>query len=57
MKQIGPPVGARLLSTRLVQRWLGHGFDIACATNWIASNDLPNIKQVIAHGSGADLTV
>ena len=45
------------LGRRLVQRWLDHGFDMAYATNWIASNDLPNIKEVIAHSSGADLTI
>jgi pantothenate kinase len=45
------------LERRLIQRWLDHGFDIAYATNWIASNDLPNIKDVIARSSGADLTI
>ena len=45
------------LGRRLVQRWLDHGFDMAYATNWIASNDLPNIKEVIAHSGGADLTI
>jgi pantothenate kinase len=45
------------LERRLIQRWLDHGFDMAYATNWIASNDLPNIKDVIARSSGADLTL
>ena len=45
------------LERRLVQRWLDHGFDMAYATNWIASNDLPNIREVIAKSSGADLTI
>ena len=45
------------LERRLVQRWLDHGFDMAYATNWIASNDLPNIGEVIAKSSGADLTL
>ena len=45
------------LEKRLIQRWLDHGFDMAYATNWIASNDLLNIKEVIAKSSGADLTI
>lgn len=45
------------LERRLIQRWLDHGFDMAYATNWIASNDLPNIKQVIAKSSGAGLVI
>lgn len=45
------------LERRLVQRWLDHGFDMTYATNWIASNDLPNIKEVIAKSHGADLTI
>jgi pantothenate kinase len=45
------------LERRLVQRWLDHGFDMAYATNWIASNDLPNIREVIAKSGGADLTI
>ena len=43
------------LERRLVQRWLGHGFDLDYATNWIASNDLPNVREVIAYSRGADL--
>ena len=45
------------LERRLVQRWLGHGFDMAYATNWIASNDLPNIREVMAGSGAADLTI
>ena len=45
------------LERRLIQRWLDHGFDMAYATNWIASNDLPNIKHVIAKSSGAGLVI
>ena len=45
------------LERRSVQRWLDHGFDMAYATNWIASNDLPNMKEVIANSAAADLTV
>ena len=45
------------LERRLVQRWLDHGFDMTYASNWIAANDLPNIKEVIAKSSGADLTI
>ena len=50
-------VPIEVLEQRLVQRWLDHGFDMAYATNWIASNDLINIKEVIAKSSGADLTI
>ncbi len=45
------------LEQRLIKRWLGHGFDLAYAKNWIASNDLLNIKTVIEESAVADLTV
>ncbi len=45
------------LEQRLIKRWLDHGFDMAYAKNWIASNDLLNIKTVIAESDTADLTV
>jgi pantothenate kinase len=45
------------LEKRLVQRWLDHGFDMTYATNWIASNDLPNIKEVIGNQAPADLVI
>ena len=45
------------LERRMVRRWLDHGFDMAYATNWIASNDMPNIREVIAKSAGADLTI
>ena len=45
------------LERRLVRRWLDHGFDMAYATNWIASNDMPNILEVIEHSGAADLTI
>lgn len=45
------------LERRLIQRWLDHGFDMAYATNWIASNDLPNIEEVIAGSVAADVTI
>jgi pantothenate kinase len=45
------------LERRLIQRWLDHGFDMDYARNWIASNDLLNIKTVIAESDGADVTV
>ena len=50
-------VPIEVLEQRLVQRWLDHGFDMAYATNWIASNDLINIREVIAKSSGADLVI
>jgi len=45
------------LERRLIRRWLDHGFDIAYAKNWIASNDLPNIIEVIENSAAADLTM
>jgi pantothenate kinase len=45
------------LERRLVQRWLGHGFDMTYATNWIASNDRPNIEEVQTYSAKANLTV
>lgn len=45
------------LEQRLIKRWLDHGFDMAYATNWIASNDMPNILAVINNSSPADLTL
>lgn len=45
------------LEQRLIARWLDHGFDLAYAKNWIASNDLLNIKTVIADSVDADLTI
>jgi pantothenate kinase len=45
------------LERRLIQRWLDHGFDMAYAKNWIASNDLLNIHEVIKNSADADLTI
>ncbi len=45
------------LERRLVQRWLGFGFDVDYATNWIASNDLPNIAEVLGNSATADITI
>jgi pantothenate kinase len=45
------------LKRRLVQRWLDHGFDLAYAENWIASNDLLNIEEVIAKSAAADMVI
>ncbi len=50
-------VPIEVLERRLIQRWLDHGFDMAYATNWIASNDLPNIREVIAKSGGAGLVI
>ena len=41
------------LERRLTKRWLDHGFDMAYAKNWIASNDLPNIMEVINNSTSA----
>jgi pantothenate kinase len=45
------------LERRLTERWLGLGFDAAYAKNWIASNDLPNMRAVIQNSAPADFTV
>jgi pantothenate kinase len=45
------------LEQRLIQRWLDHGFDMAYAKNWIASNDMLNIQEVIGNSTAADLTI
>ncbi len=45
------------LEQRLIKRWLDHGFDMAYATNWIASNDIHNIREVISKSAPADLTL
>ncbi len=45
------------LERRLIKRWLDHGFDMNHATNWIANNDIHNIREVIANSSGADLAI
>jgi len=45
------------LERRCIGRWLGHGFDLAYARHWTDSNDLPNIREVIAKSGPADLTV
>ena len=45
------------LERRLIRRWLDHGFDMDYARNWVASNDLLNIDEVIAKSVGADLTL
>jgi len=45
------------LERRLIRRWLDHGFDMAYAKNWIASNDMPNIVEVMENSAAADLTI
>ncbi len=45
------------LEQRLINRWLGFGFDMDYARNWIASNDILNIREVIANSAAADLTI
>ncbi len=45
------------LERRLIRRWLDHGFDMDYAKNWVASNDLLNIDEVIAKSGRADLTL
>jgi pantothenate kinase len=45
------------LEQRLINRWLGLGFDMDYARNWIASNDILNIREVIDNSAPADLTI
>jgi pantothenate kinase len=45
------------LKRRLIQRWLDHGFDMDYAENWVASNDLLNIDEVIAKRSQPDMII
>jgi pantothenate kinase len=45
------------LEQRLINRWLGFGFDMDYAKNWIASNDTLNITEVINNSASADLTI
>ena len=45
------------LERRLTKRILEHGHDLAYAKNWIASNDMLNIKHVIDNSVPADLRV
>ena len=46
-----------VLEQRLMKRWLDQGFDLTYAKNWIANNDLLNIKTVIAESMTADIMV
>jgi pantothenate kinase len=45
------------LERRLTKRIMEHGHDLAYAKNWIASNDLLNIRYVVENSDKADLTV
>ena len=45
------------LERRLTKRIMEHGFDLAHAKHWIASNDLLNIKHVVENSVQAGLTV
>ena len=45
------------LVRRLMQRWHEHGFDDSYAKNWIASNDLLNIREIRANSASADWVV
>src|SRR5665213_3821220 len=45
------------LVRRLMQRWHEHGFDEIYAKNWIASNDLPNIRVIQEGSAKADLVI
>ena len=45
------------LERRLTGRILAHGHDAAYANNWIASNDMLNIREVQANSVAADLVI
>jgi pantothenate kinase len=45
------------LERRLVARWHHHGRDPAAARRWIDTNDLPNIRRVIAGSRPADVVL
>ena len=45
------------LDRRLMERWLGFGFGVERARAWIASNDMPNIREVQANSAEADLVI
>jgi pantothenate kinase len=45
------------LERRCIERWIGHGFDMAYARNKTDHNDLPNINYVLDNSIPADLTV
>jgi pantothenate kinase len=50
-------VAEQELERRLLARIQGHGFDLAHAMNWFATNDLLNIRAVKANSAEADLVV
>ena len=45
------------LERRLTGRILAHGHDAAYAKNWIASNDMLNIREVRANSGAADMVI
>lgn len=45
------------LERRLVQRWLGHGYELGEARARALSNDLPNARRVLANAQEPDLVV
>lgn len=45
------------LEQRLMQRWRGFGFSDERAKAWIASNDIPNIREVQHNSAEADLVI
>ena len=51
------PLDIDVRERRLIKRWLDLGFDMAYATNWIASNDILNIRHVIDNSGPADHTL
>ena len=50
-------VGEEELTRRLTARWLHYGKTPAAAADWIASNDLPNIRRVLQGSRPADISL
>lgn len=49
--------GIEVLKERLIQRWLGQGYDYAGAQQRALSNDIPNAEVVLEHSGTADLVL
>ncbi|MCU0908602.1 MAG: nucleoside triphosphate hydrolase [Rhodobacteraceae bacterium] len=45
------------LERRLIDRWLGFGFDPERARDWVASNDMPNARLATRGSRPADITI
>eukprot|EP01132_Coremiostelium_polycephalum_P010938 gene10938-13397_t len=50
-------VNQEVLESRLIQRWLDHGFDREYSINRAKSNDIPNAKLVIENSKQAEFII